>query len=261
MKLEGKTCIVTGGAMGIGRAIAERLVSDGANVCIADIDVPAAERAAAQLSEKVRGSAIAVECNVTKRSDIKTTIAKTVEQFGRLDVMFNNAGVAKAVRFLDVTEDDWDTVMEVNGKGVLFGMQEAARQFITQGGGGKIVNMASIAGKQGFALVSHYSASKFAVVGLTQAGARELAEHKITVNGICPGIVATELWRKLDLNMIEIGRTENVGQGMKEFSEAILLKRVSTPEDCAGIASFMASTDSDYMTGQCVQVDGGMILQ
>ena len=235
--------------------------SDGANVCIADIDVPAAKRAVAELSEKVRGSAIAVECNVTKRSDIKTTIAKTVEQFGRLDVMFNNAGVAKAVRFLDVTEDDWDTVMEVNGKGVLLGMQEAARQFIAQGGGGKIVNMASVAGKQGFALVSHYSASKFAVVGLTQAAARELAEYKITVNGICPGIVATELWRKLDLNMIDIGRTESVGQGMKEFSEAILLKRVSTPEDCAGIASFMASTDSDYMTGQCVQVDGGMVLQ
>ena len=247
--------------MGIGRAIAERLVADGANVCIADINVAAAELAAAELSEKVQGSAIAVECNVTKRSDIKTAIAKTVEQFGRLDVIFNNAGVAKAVRFLDVTEDDWDMVMEINGKGVLLGMQEAARQFIAQGGGGKIVNMASVAGKQGFALVSHYSASKFAVVGLTQAGARELAEHKITVNGICPGIVATELWRKLDLNMIEIGRTENVGQGMQEFSEAILLKRVSTPEDCAGIASFMASTDSDYMTGQCVQVDGGMILQ
>lgn len=261
MKLEGKTCIVTGGAMGIGRAIAERLVADGANVCIADIDVPAAKIAAAELSQKVRGSTIAVECNVTKRSDIKAAIANTVEQFGRLDVMFNNAGVAKAVRFLDVTEDDWDAVMEVNGKGVLLGMQEAARQFISQGGGGKIVNMASVAGKQGFALVSHYSASKFAVVGLTQAAARELAEYKITVNGICPGIVATELWRKLDLNMIDIGRTESVGQGMKEFSEAILLKRVSTPEDCAGIASFMASTDSDYMTGQCVQVDGGMVLQ
>ena len=261
MKLEGKTCIVTGGAMGIGRAIAERLVADGANVCIADIDVPAATIAAAELSQMVRGSTIAVECNVTKRSDIKAAIANTVAQFGRLDVMFNNAGVAKAVRFLDVTEDDWDAVMEVNGKGVLLGMQEAARQFISQGGGGKIVNMASVAGKQGFALVSHYSASKFAVVGLTQAAARELAEYKITVNGICPGIVATELWRKLDLNMIDIGRTESVGQGMKEFSESILLKRVSTPEDCAGIASFMASTDSDYMTGQCVQVDGGMILQ
>jgi len=262
MRLEGKTCIVTGGAVGIGRAMADRLVAEGANVCIADIDVPAAEKAAAELSaNSSRKASIAHACNVTKRDDIKAAIAKTVAEFGRLDVMFNNAGVAKATRFLDVTEQDWDTVMDVNGKGVLFGMQEAARQFIAQGGGGKIVNMASVAGKQGFALVSHYSASKFAVVGLTQAGAREFAEHRITVNGICPGIVATELWRKLDLNMIDIGRTENVGQGMQEFSEDILLQRVSTPEDCAGIAAFMASSDSDYMTGQCVQVDGGMILQ
>lgn len=182
MRLKDKTCIVTGGAMGIGKAIAQRLAAEGANVCIADIAMDAAQKTASELpSQGNRHSAIAVHCDVTSRADIAATIAKVVEKYGRLDVMFNNAGVAKAVRFLDVTEEDWNTVMRINGLGVLMGMQEAAKQFIAQGGGGKIVNMASIAGKQGFALVSHYSASKFAVVSLTQSGAREFAEHSITV--------------------------------------------------------------------------------
>ena len=151
--------------------------------------------------------------------------------------------------------------MRVNGLGVMICMQEAAKQMIKQGKGGKIINTASVAGKQGFALVAHYSATKFAVVGLTQAGARELAPHGITVNAFCPGIVATELWRKLDQNIMDFGRTKRVGQAMEEFSKDILLGRVSTPEDCAGIAAFLASPDSDYMTGQSVQVDGGMVLQ
>lgn len=248
--------------MGIGKAMAQRLVSEGANVCIADVDMTAAQNTAAELSKAAgRDCAFAQECNVTVRDQVASAIAATVAKYGRLDVMFNNAGVAKAKRLLDVTEDDWNTVMDINGLSVLLGIQEAAKQFIKQGGGGKIINTASVAGKQGFAMVSHYSASKFAVVGLTQSAARELAEHKITVNGICPGIVATELWRKLDLDMVDCGRTEVAGQGMQEFSEDILLGRVSTPEDCGGIAAFMASSDSDYMTGQSVQVDGGMILQ
>ena len=149
--------------------------------------------------------------------------------------------------------------MRINGLGVLIGIQEAARQFIRQGTGGKIVNTASVAGKQGFALVGAYSASKFAVVGLTQAAARELAANQITVNGFCPGIVATELWRNLDEQIMQTGRTSKAGEAMAEFGQDILLGRVSTPEDCAGIAAYLASSDSDYMTGQCIQVDGGMI--
>jgi meso-butanediol dehydrogenase/(S,S)-butanediol dehydrogenase/diacetyl reductase len=246
--------------MGIGKAIAVRLASEGGLVCIADVNLDAAEATASEIVKR-GGVAFAIRCDVTQREDVKTAIKSTVNRFGKLDVMFNNAGVAKAKPFLEVVEADWDQVMRVNGLGVLLGMQEAARQMIAQGTPGKIINTASVAGKQGFALVSHYSASKFAVVALTQAGARELAKHKITVNGICPGIVATELWRKLDLDMIEFGRTESIGQGMEEFSKDILLGRVSIPEDCAGIAAFMASHDSDYMTGQSVQVDGGMILQ
>ena len=260
MRLTDTSCIVTGGAMGIGKAMAARLAAEGASVCIADINLDAAESTAKEIT-KAGGSAFAVPCDVTKRDAIKKAIQTTVARFGKLDVMFNNAGVAKAKPFLDVTEEDWELVMRVNGIGVLLGMQEAARQMIAQKTPGKIINTASVAGKQGFALVSHYSASKFAVVALTQAAARELAKHKITVNGICPGIVATELWRKLDTDMIEFGRTQRAGQGMEEFSRDILLGRVSVPEDCAGIAAFLASRDSDYMTGQSIQVDGGMILQ
>ena len=260
MRLTGTSCIVTGGARGIGKAIVSRLASEGARVCIADINVDVAEATAGEVV-KQGGDAFAFHCDVTQRQSIKAAIQSTVNRFGRLDVMFNNAGVAKAKPFLDVVEADWNQVMLVNGLGVMLGMQEAARQMIDQGTPGKIINTASVGGKQGFALVSHYCASKFAVVALTQAGARELCKYKITVNSICPGIVATELWRKLDLDMIEIGKTKLVGQGMEEFSKDILLGRVSTPEDCAGIAAFMASHDSDYMTGQSVQVDGGMILQ
>lgn len=260
MRLTGTSCIVTGGAMGIGKAMARRLAEEGASVCIADIDADAAATTAREIIE-AGGSAFAADCDVTSRDAVKAAIESTVGRFGKLDVMFNNAGVAKAKPFLDVTQDDWELVMRVNGLGVLFGMQEAARQMIAQGTPGKIINTASVAGKQGFALVSHYSASKFAVVALTQAAARELAKYKITVNGICPGIVATELWRKLDSDMIDFGRTQKVGQGMEEFSKDILLGRVSYPEDCAGIAAFLASHDSDYMTGQSIQVDGGLILQ
>ena len=259
-RLEGRTCVVTGAAQGIGRAVGVRLAEEGANVVVADIDTEQGERTTAEIA-KADGSVIFQPVDVTDRASVRALIEASVDRFGRLDVMFNNAGIAKAVPLLDTIEDDWERLMRVNGLGVLIGIQEAARQMIAQGSSGKIVNTASVAGKQGFALVGAYSASKFAVVGLTQSAARELAQHQITVNGFCPGIVATELWRKLDEQIMSTGRTSEVGQAMAEFSEAILLGRVSTAEDSAGIAAFLASSDSDYMTGQCVQVDGGMVLQ
>lgn len=259
-RLEGKTCIVTGGARGIGEAIAFRLAEEGASVVVADIDLDRA-RTVAEAITATGDTAVAEYVDVPDRESVRRLVAATADRFGRLDVMFNNAGVAQAVELLDTTEEQWERLMRINGLGVLIGIQEAARQFLAQGGGGKIVNTASVAGKQGFALVGAYSASKFAVVGLTQAAARELARHRITVNGFCPGIVATELWRNLDRQIMESGRTSEAGQAMKEFSADILLGRVSTPDDSAGIAAYLASADSDYMTGQCVQVDGGMILQ
>lgn len=259
-RLEGKTCVVTGAAMGIGRAVAVRLAAEGADVVLGDIEKTLAADAAAGI-ERSGDSAASHWVDVSERASVAALIGFAVDRFGALDVMFNNAGVAQAVPLLDTTEAQWERLMRINGLGVLIGIQEAARQFLRQGTGGKIINTASVAGKQGFALVGAYSASKFAVVGLTQAAARELAGHKITVNGFCPGIVATELWRNLDEQIMQACRTSRPGEAMAEFSQGILLGRVSTPEDSAGIAAYLASSDSDYMTGQCVQVDGGMILQ
>jgi meso-butanediol dehydrogenase/(S,S)-butanediol dehydrogenase/diacetyl reductase len=259
-RLEGKTCIVTGAAHGIGKAIAQRLATEGASVVIGDIDLDTAVAVAVDIDAS-GGRAFGCHVDVTQRQSLTELISVTAERYGDLHVMFNNAGVAQAVPILDTTEEQWERLMRINALGVLLGTQESAKRFIEQGSGGKIVNTASVAGKQGFALVGAYSASKFAVVGLTQAAARELASHGITVNGFCPGIVATDLWRKLDEQIMHTGRTSEVGEAMAQFGEDILLGRVSVPEDSAGIAAYLASTDSDYMTGQCIQVDGGMILQ
>jgi meso-butanediol dehydrogenase/(S,S)-butanediol dehydrogenase/diacetyl reductase len=255
-KLDGRTCVVTGAGRGIGRGIAARLAQEGSNVAIADIDADGAARVA----QEIGGEALGVACDVADRASVQAAIAAAVERFGRLDVMFNNAGVSQTVRFLDTTEDDWERIMRVNGRGVLLGMQEAAHQFKRQGGGGKIVNTASIAGKSGFPLFAAYSASKFAVIGLTQAGARALAEDKVTVNAFCPGVVTTELWDQLDDEFIAIGETQRKGEALESFGAGILAGRLSTPDDITGLALFLASSDSDYITGQAINVDGGMIF-
>jgi meso-butanediol dehydrogenase/(S,S)-butanediol dehydrogenase/diacetyl reductase len=150
--------------------------------------------------------------------------------------------------------------MRVNGLGVMLGIQEAAEQYRRQRGGGKIVNTASIAGKEGFPLFPAYCASKFAVVGLTQSAARGLAEYGITVNAFCPGVVTTELWEQLDDEFIALGETQRKGQALEEFGANILVGRLSAPEDIAPLAVFLASADSDYITGQAINVDGGMLV-
>jgi meso-butanediol dehydrogenase / (S,S)-butanediol dehydrogenase / diacetyl reductase len=259
-RIAGRSCIVTGAARGIGSGIAKRLAEEGARVCVADLDADGAARVATDI-EAAGGSAIAMACDVAERESVRALVRRSAEEFGRLDVIFNNAGIARVDRFLDVEEAHWNAIMRVNALGVLLCMQEAARQMIAQGGGGRIVNTASIAGKQGYPLQAHYCASKFAVVALTQSGARALAEHGITVNAICPGVVETELWDQLDREFIELGETEREGQAMEEFSAGILLGRVSSPADVAAVAVFLASDDAAYITGQSINVDGGMVLQ
>ena len=258
-KLEGRTCLITGAARGIGHGIALGLAEAGAAVVIADINGEGASVVADEIKATGRRAA-GVVCDVSDRSSIRAAIARAVGEFGRLDVLFNNAGISKTQRFLDVTEDDWERVMRVNGLGVLLGMQEAAEQFRRQGGPGKIVNTASIAGKEGFPLFPSYCASKFAVIGLTQSGARALAEFNITVNAFCPGVVATDLWQQLDKEFIELGQTQRPGQALEEFSAGILVGRVSTPDDIVPLAVFLASSDSDYITGQSINIDGGMVF-
>jgi meso-butanediol dehydrogenase / (S,S)-butanediol dehydrogenase / diacetyl reductase len=252
----GKAIIVTGAGRGIGAEIARDLARNGAKVCVADINEVAAKTVAVSIGD----SAIAVKVDVTSRTSTAAMIAATVKAFGKLDVMFNNAGISQAINFMDVTEKDWQRIMDVNGLGVLIGTQEAARQMLKQGTGGKIINTASIAAKQGYPLFAHYCASKFAVAALTQAAARALAADKITVNAFAPGVVRTELWEQLDREMIDIGATQEPNQAINEFSQSILAGRYSKPEDITGVTTFLASTASDYVTGQTYMVDGGMVL-
>jgi meso-butanediol dehydrogenase / (S,S)-butanediol dehydrogenase / diacetyl reductase len=254
--VEGKSIIVTGGGRGIGAEIARDLARNGAKVCIADLN----EEAAKAVAKSIGASAIAVTVDVSSRDSTKAMIAETVKAFGRLDVIFNNAGISQTCHFMDVTEDDWHRIMNVNGLGVLIGTQEAARQMKAQGTGGKIINTASIAAKQGYPLFAHYCASKFAVAALTQAAARALAPDKITVNAFAPGVVRTELWEQLDREFMDLGLTQKPDQAINEFSQSILVGRYSKPEDITGVTTFLASTGSDYVTGQTFMVDGGMVL-
>ena len=262
-RVAGRCCIVTGAAQGIGRAIGEALLDEGAHVCFADINATkvaavAKANAARAASSGARVTHAAVD--VTDRAQVRAMIAQAVGVLGRLDVMFNNAGVNKPMNFLDVTEENWNFIMGINGLGCMIGMQEAARQMIAQGGGGKIVNTASVASRQGFDNVAPYCASKWAVVSLTQSGARDLAKHDITVTGFAPGVVATEMWEQVDHDLLEIGAATRPGQAMEEFSAQILRGRVAKPADITGTTTFLASRDSDYMTGQIIMIDGGMTL-
>jgi meso-butanediol dehydrogenase / (S,S)-butanediol dehydrogenase / diacetyl reductase len=254
--VQGKSIIITGAARGIGAEIARDLARNGAKVCIADLN----EEAAQSVAKSIGSSAIAMKVDVSSRESTQAMIAATVKAFGRLDVIFNNAGVSQTCNFMDVTEDDWHRIMDVNGLGVLICTQEAARQMKAQGTGGKIINTASIAAKQGYPLFAHYCASKFAVAALTQAAARALAPDKITVNAFAPGVVRTELWEQLDREFMDLGLTQRPDQAINEFSQSILLGRYAKPEDITGVTTFLASTGSDYITGQTVMVDGGMVL-
>ncbi|NND83963.1 MAG: SDR family oxidoreductase, partial [Acidimicrobiia bacterium] len=224
--------------------------------------VAAADANAARAAQH-GGRAMAATVDVSDREAVRTMIDAVVAEFGRLDVMFNNAGLNKPLNFLDVTDENWHLIMNVNGLGVLIGTQEAAKQMIAQGPSDhpyKIINTASIASRQGWDNVAPYCASKAAVVSLTQSAARDLAKHDITVTGFAPGVVATELWETLDKDLMEIGASEAPGQAMEEFSQGILRGRVATAADITGTTTYLASPASDYMTGQIVMIDGGMEL-
>jgi meso-butanediol dehydrogenase/(S,S)-butanediol dehydrogenase/diacetyl reductase len=260
-----RVCLVTGAARGIGRAIGEALLVEGAKVCFADIDGAGAAQVAEANQARHGERVTSAQVDVTERAQVRAMIAHVAKTFGRIDVMFNNAGVNKPMNFMDVDEANWNFIMSVNGLGCMIGMQEAARQMIEQGPGpdgmaGKIVNTASIASRQGFDNVAPYCASKFAVVSLTQSGARDLSKHGITVTGFAPGVVATEMWEQVDQDLMQIGAAERPGQAMEEFSAEILKGRVAQPSDITGTTTFLASKDSDYMTGQIVMIDGGMTL-
>lgn len=258
-RMDGRVAVVTGAASGIGFGIAQRLAVEGASVVIADLNEEAAARAAQQITS-AGGQAVAVQADVSQRVDVRSVVDSAVTAFGGIDVWFNNAGYNKPLHLLDVTEDNWRSIMDVNGLGTLIGIQEAAKQFISQGRGGKIINTASMAGRQGYPSFAPYCASKAAVISLTQAAARGLAEHDITCNAFAPGVVDTPLWAKLDRDLMDIGDSSTPGEAMDNFAAGILRGRPAQVADIAGTALFLASPDSDYMTGQVVMIDGGMVL-
>ena len=263
-RLADKHVLITGAARGMGAAVAEDLAAQGAKVCVADLNLDGCETVVERI-KSAGGAAIAVRLDVTKRDQMQAAVKATVDAFGSLNVMLNNAGINKPLMFLDVTEENWQQIMNVNALGTLIGMQEAAKQMIAQGRPekpNKIINVGSILSRQAFDDVVPYSCSKHAVLAMINGGAKALAQHNITVNGYGPGVVRTELWEQLDKDLVAIGKFEKPGESMDKLAEnMILLKRYSYPEDVIGTASFLASHDSDYMTGQLLMIDGGMVVQ
>lgn len=252
MKLQGRTAIVTGGAKGIGAAIVERYVAEGARVAIADIALGEAEALAAGLGD----AAFAVRLDVTRPDSIAAAVDATCSRFGGIDILVNNAAVFDLAPVVEVTEKSWDILFDVNVKGLFFTLQAVARQMIRQGRGGKIINMASQAGRRGEALVSVYCATKAAVISLTQSAGLDLIKHRINVNGISPGVVDTPMWTEVDALF---ARYENrpLGEKKRLVGEAVPYGRMGLPEDHVGAAVFLASPDSDFVVAQTLNVDGG----
>lgn len=262
-KLRDKSLVITGATGGIGAAIARALAADGAAITVADLSQDAADTLAGEITA-AGGKAIGVAVDVRERAQIRAMLDKAAQAFGRVDVVFNNAGIAQTRPFLDITEEDWRLVTDVNALGVLIGMQEAVKTFRrqTEAGhpGGKIINTASIAAKQGYEPLAHYCASKFAVVAMTQAAARAFGKEGITANCFCPGVVATPMWDVIDKGFRDNKLTTKENEAFDSFAATAVLGRASQPADLVGVARYLASSDSDFMTGQSLMVDGGMVF-
>jgi D-sorbitol dehydrogenase (acceptor) len=252
MRLQGKVAVVTGGARGIGRAIAQRYVEEGAIVAVADLLADQAEQTARELG----GRAFAVRLDVTRQESIDALVAAVVERAGGIDILVNNAGVFDMQPLLEITREIFDQQFAVNVKGLLFTLQAVARRMVQQGRGGKIINFSSQAGRRGEALVAVYCASKAAVISLTQSAAKALIPHKINVNGIAPGVVDTPMWDQVDALFAKYEGLA-IGEKKRQVGAAVPYGRMGTPEDLTGMAVFLASADSDYVVAQTYNVDGG----
>lgn len=254
MKLTDKVAVVTGGARGIGLAIARRYVAEGARVVVADVDDKAIDAGLASLDAGER--TIGLRLDVRDRASIDAMVATVQERFGGIDILVNNAAVFDMAPVLEVTEESFDRQFEVNVKGLFFTLQAVAAAMVEQGRGGAIINMTSQAGRRGEALVSTYCATKAAVISLTQSCGLDLVRHGIRVNAIAPGVVDTPMWEEVDALFARYeGRP--LGEKKRLVGEAVPMGRMGRPEDYAGAAVFLASEDSDYVLAQTLNVDGG----
>ncbi|WP_058308579.1 SDR family NAD(P)-dependent oxidoreductase [Gracilibacillus massiliensis] len=250
MDLSGQVAVVTGGANGIGKAIVDALRYSKAKVAVVDVHPN---------QQKTDNDLLYIQADVTQKSEINKMVDQVIDTFGRIDILVNNAGISTMDYFVDIREEDWDKTMDVNAKGVQLCSQAIAKKMKQQGDGGKIINIASQAGKNGYRLMGSYVASKHAVIGLTKVMALELASDQINVNAVCPGIVETSMkHRERELG----GKLRNLdGNAIKEEDiSQVPLGRTGTPEDIAYVVIFLASKFSNYMTGQAINVTGGMTM-
>ena len=251
-RLDGKTALITGGARGIGYAFAEAYLREGARVAIADINAEGAREAV----DRLGAASVSVELDVTSQSSIDAAVAKTVSALGGIDILINNAAVFTASPVAEITRGDYDRAFAVNVSGTLFTMQAVARHMIARGKGGRIINMASQAGRRGEPLVAVYCATKAAVISLTQSAGLDLIRHGINVNAISPGVVNGDHWDAVGALFAEYEGKEP-GQKKREVGQAVPFGRMGTPGDLTGMAVFLASDESEYIVAQTYNVDGG----
>lgn len=251
-RLDGRCALITGAARGIGLAFAEAYIREGARVALADIDIDRARTEADRLGE----AAFAVDMDVTRQDSIDAAVDATVARFGRIDILINNAAIFTAAPIAEITRDDYARCFDINVAGTLFTLQAVARHMIARGGGGKIINMASQAGRRGEALVAVYCASKAAIISLTQSAGLNLIRHGINVNAIAPGVVDGEHWDGVDAFFARY-EGKAPGQKKREVGEAVPYGRMGRAADLTGMAVFLASSEADYIVAQTYNVDGG----
>lgn len=252
-----QVAIVTGGGNGIGEAIVHQLVNDGFQVAVADMDIKNAERVANDCGN----SAKAYRVNVSDRNEMGQLVDTVVQDFGQLNVMVNNAGISREYSILDMTGDQYDQLFNINVKGVLFGIQAAAKQYLKQGTPGKIINASSMGGYKVAPLHSGYSSTKFAVRSLTQGAACELGPKGITTNCYCPGVTMTPMMQSIIKNYKQKLGEDGFEKVKEEKLKDVSLRRPAQPEDIANVVSFLASHKADYINGQAILVDGGSVFK
>jgi NAD(P)-dependent dehydrogenase (short-subunit alcohol dehydrogenase family) len=259
----GKTVVITGACRGIGAGIAERFAQEGAHLVMASNDLARVTQTAERLAAEYSVSVLPLAVDVTDEADIERLYRLGFERFGSIDVSVQNAGIITIEHFDKMPRADFDKVLQVNTTGVWLGCREAAKYMVKQGSG-RLINTSSGQGRQGFIYTPHYAASKMGVIGITQSLALELAPHGITVNAFCPGIIESEMWDYNDRVWGEIlstaEKTYGKGELMAEWVNNIPLRRAGKPADVAGLVAFLASEDAAYLTGQAINIDGGLIM-